>query len=68
MHKNYLQRVEEIKAFALQYYEPGRLDKCYSTVWRMYVYPKYFISYDRFMRIMHIDVEAEWEKLISRGR
>ena len=59
MHENYLNRVEALQHLVAQYYEPGRLDRCYSEVWRKYVYPVYAISYSRFMCVIHIDVAAE---------
>jgi hypothetical protein len=52
--ENYIKRVHDIVDFARQYYEPGRQDRSWHVVWRIYVKPKFNISLRTFKRYLKI--------------
>lgn len=55
-HENYLRRAERVQQITEQYFEPGRLDRCYAQVWRRYIYPIYPCCYRSYMNMLKIDV------------
>lgn len=58
-HENYLRRVDMIQRLTKQFYQPESIQHCYAEVWRRHIYPLYAYSYDVYMRMLKIDVEAE---------
>lgn len=62
-HENYLRRVKAVQDIVREHYEPGRLDRCYSEVWRRWVYPQYPMSQRTFYRLLKIDLRREQTKM-----
>lgn len=62
-HENYLRRVKAVQELVEQYYEAGRLDRCYSEVWRRWVYPQYPMSQRTFYRLLKVDLAVEQTKM-----
>lgn len=57
IRRSYLIRIREVQQFALRYYEKGRHDKCFKQVWKKYVFPRFGINYNIFLRYMKTDVD-----------
>ena len=57
IRRSYLIRIREVQQFALRYYEKGRHDKCFKQVWKKYVFPRFGINYNTFLRYMKTDVD-----------
>lgn len=62
-HENYLRRVKVVQELVKQHYEAGRLDRCYSEVWRRWVYPRYPMSQRTFYRLLKVDLPQEQTKM-----
>ena len=58
-HKSTLSRVEAIKEITQLHYEEGNNSRCYKSVWRFYVYPKYRICYRTYLNYLGISPESD---------
>jgi hypothetical protein len=55
LHKNMLKRAQIIKSIVDENYEPGRLDRCKSQVFRNIVYKNYPMSERTFWRLLELE-------------
>ena len=68
IRRSYLIRIREVQQFALRYYEKGRHDKCFKQVWKKYVFPRFGINYNTFLRYMKTDVDKRSAKRKNRKK
>jgi len=59
IHINTLKRIEIISEITNKYYEIGRLDRCYKTIWKKYIYPVYPISYRTYLRYLRTNYKKK---------
>lgn len=50
--KNYIQKRRHALQVTLQYYEPGRQDRCYRWVWKKYIKDQFHVEYNTYMKWM----------------
>jgi len=55
--KNRLRRIKRIQEVTQQHYEPDI--SSYKGIWRKYIYPEYFISYDTYLEYINTPIKKE---------